>query len=291
MPNIDTTFLRNAFDRYLARFETGTLVPTDYYLSYDFDREICQYWWDPMRMHLVVNELQELTNILNDWQSMLWSWRAWNQVLTTYSEKEAWGLQKEFSEPLARTCLLKPSSVRDTFTFVATNAMHQVQLALDTGRKDYLDGDPVSSGKKPRYLNRTQKEHRLANLVSPWPEGADFIAALQKIDDKEYRKESLDYRNRSSHAIGPRLGVGHTQLVTREVVQAIEMKRLDDGTYEERTIPGKMAVSYAFGGIPPLDMEQARTINLDQYLRARVTYNHYRTLLSAGMSKLPKKAC
>ena len=67
------------------------------------------------------------------------------------------------------------------------------------------------------------------------------------------------------------------------------MEQQDDGTYEQRPIPGKMAVSYAFGGIPPLDMEQARTANLDQYVRARATYDRYRILLAAGMSALPKK--
>jgi len=197
------------------------------------------------------------------------------------------GTSQRILEPLAHHCLLSPSAARDTLTFVATNSLHQLRLALGGGYEDHLDGDPAP-GKKPRHLTRASKEERLRNLASPWTESGDLLAAIKSIDDKPYREATSDYRNRSSHAISPRLALGHTQTVTRSVVPATRLKQQPDGTYKDEPIPGKMSVCYGVGGTPPLDMEQARKDNLAQYLLARGGYATYRSLLFAEMNKLPK---
>ena len=204
-----------------------------------------------------------------------------------YDEEEAWELRREFLEPLVKHCLQSPSAARDSLVFVATNSVHQLRIALGGGYKDYLDGDPIAHGKKPKHLTRAQKELRLKALVSPWNEGADLIAVLQSVDDEPYRMATSDYRNRSSHAIGPRLALGFTQAVTRSVVPATKLMEQADGTFKDEPVPGKMAVSYGFGGTPPLDLEQVRRENLTQYLRARTGYTRYRSLLFLGMGKLP----
>lgn len=65
------------------------------------------------------------------------------------------------------------------------------------------------------------------------------------------------------------------------------MTKQADGTYEPTPIPGKMSVSYGFGGTPPLDMEEARTVNLEQYQRARICYLNYRNVLAAALATMP----
>jgi hypothetical protein len=278
--------LRTAFDAYLLQLNGGELEPAENYLSYDFDG-IDSHQWHALGNEMVKDELREITNNLNHWHGSLQRWQAWNTVIQPYGTDEAWELRREFLEALAHHCLLTPSSIRDTFTFVATNSMHQVRLMASKGYRDYLEGDPKNPSEKPKHLTRRQKEKRLADLISIWSEAPGFMASLRKIDDEAYRNVTSDYRNRNSHSIGPRLGIGITRAVVRSVKQATMMSKQPDGTYVPAPISGKMSVSYGFGGTEPLDMEKARAANLDQYRRARECYAKYRGLLAVGLASMP----
>lgn len=278
--------LRTAFEAYLVRLNDDRLEPSENYLPYDFEA-IDAHQWRHLGSLMVKDELREITNNLNHWHSSLQRWQAWNNVIHSYGTDEAWELRREFLEALAHHCLLQPSSIRDTFTFVATNSMHQVRLMSCNAYPDYLEGDPQTPGDKLRHLTRRQKEQRLAKLISIWSEGSNFMALLRAIDSKDYRNETSDYRNLNSHTIGPRLGIGITRAVVRSVKQATNMTEQPDGTYEPTLIPGKMSVSYGFGGTEALDMEKARGANLDQYRRARDCYARYRDLLAAGLASMP----
>lgn len=285
-----TAFLRKAFSRYLAKLNAGGIEPKLSYLPYDFERELDIHSFCMVGDMIVRDELQEITNILNHWHGHLLRWHAWNKVLPGYDQDEAWDLRREFLEALSHHCLLSPSAARDTLTFVATNSIHQLRLACEAGYKDHLDGDPTKPGKKTPHLTRAKKEERLENIVLPWSEGANLISAIRSVDDKAYRDLTWDYRNRSSHAIGPRLALGHTQAVTRLVRQATELKDQGNATFKDELVPGKMSVSYAIGGTPPLDMEESRKLNLAQYVRARTAYSIYRGLLFKLASGLRKSS-
>jgi hypothetical protein len=50
-----------------------------------------------------------------------------------------------------------------------------------------------------------------------------------------------------------------------------------------------MAVSYGFGGIPPLDMDQARTLNVDQFELARTCFQAYVALLRVAIAAIPDR--
>ena len=201
-----TNLLRAAFEAYLARLNGGGLEPSDNYLSYDFDT-LDKFQWRTFGNEMVKDELREITNNLNYWQGSLKRWHAWNAVIDPYSVEYAWELRREFLEARAHHCLLQPSAIRDTFIFVATNAMHQVRLATSKDYRDFLEGDPRTPNDKPKQLKRSQKEKRLADLISFWPESSSFLSSLRKIDDEAYRRETGDYRNLNSHSIGPRLGL------------------------------------------------------------------------------------
>jgi len=235
---------------------------------------------------MVKDELRELTNNLNHWHGSLRRWQAWNTIIQPYDPDDAWELRREFLEALAHHCLLTPSSIRDTLTFVATNSIHQVRLMASKEYRDYLEGDPKNPSEKPKHLTRRQKEKRLADLISIWPDAPEFMASLRKIDDEAYRNLTSDYRNRNTHSIGPRLGIGITSTVVRSVQQATMMSKQPGGKYMPTPIPGKMSVSYGFGGTEPLDMEKARAANLNQYRRARECYTKYRGLLSASLASM-----
>jgi len=280
--------LRTAFDAYLEQLRTGGLEPSEGFLPYDFEKEIAARQWSYPGFRIVKNELHELTNELNSWHNSLLYWNAWNKVIQPYrtDEVKAWELRSEFLEPLAFYCLFQPASSRDRFTFVVTNAMHQVRLTLEDSYKDYLEGDRKTPDEKPKYLVRKQKEKRLSKLISIWPEREEFMALLRAIDDKDYKKETSDYRNLHSHIIGPQLGIGYVRTVVRSVRENTTMTEQPDGSYID-TPTGKMVASYSIGGTPPLDLEKAHAANLEQYRRARKCYASYRKLLAAGMEAMP----
>jgi hypothetical protein len=215
-----TNLLRTAFDAYLLKVNQCGLEPTENVLSYGMDDIDFKRLPFPSR-EMVQGDLREVTNILNRWHMSLLRWHAWNRVIQPYTKADAWELRMEFLYDLAHHCLLMPSSIRDIFISVATDSMHQVRLASSREYPDYLDGDPKKQGNKPKNLTRHQKERRLANLISIWPNTDDFIASLREINDEAYQSSTSDYRNRNSHTIGPRLDIG----ITRAVVRSVKRKR------------------------------------------------------------------
>lgn len=282
------SMMRGALEGYLQRLGDPTPEPLGNYLPYDFG-EIGRHQWRAMASMMVSDELQELTNIMNGWQGALRRWRVWNKVLAEYEEQQAWELRMEFVEAGARECLLMPSAVRDCIVFTATNAFHQALLALGNGYRDRLDGDPKIPGKSARFLGRGEREKQLERLLAGWSEAADFLPLVRELDDAAYRRNTFDYRNRFSHDIAPRLAVGFTRFMTRSVEQHEELVTQPDGTALLTPVPGKMAVSYSFGGTPPLDMDKAWSDSFDQYVRARRCYQRYRDVLTMAMAELPIK--
>lgn len=278
--------LREALDRYLTCLGSPAPDPLTTYLPYDFD-EIGRRQWRAMAGMMVEDELRELTNILNDWQGSMLRWRAWNEALRTFPEEQAWELRTEFVEARARQCLLMPSAVRESIVFTATNAIHQVKLALGNGYHDHLDGEPKAPGKRAGILSRGQREKRLERLLEPWAAGASFMALVRRIDDATFRKSTFNYRNRFSHDIAPRLAVGFTRLVTRSVQQAEELTPQADGSFLLTPVPGKLAVSYSLGGTPPLDMAEAWAATFEQYLLARNCFQRYREVLAQAAAAVP----
>lgn len=215
-PDEYRSFLRDSFDEFL-QFLDGPLEPDDPYLPYEFPY-ITAAKWRFMADAMLQDELREVINRLHDWHDMLRRWHAWNMVVSTKEEMPAWNLRGEFMDPLMHASLLMPSAMRDVLTFVGTNAFHQIRLHVEAGYRDVLDGDPSASDPKPRPLNRRQKETRLTRLATPIPGASVFVNSLRQLDDSDYRSRTKDYRNANSHAIGPRIALGHTRMVTRRAV-------------------------------------------------------------------------
>lgn len=278
--------LRVALDAYLLRLGSA-LEPDDTYLPYEYEY-IAKAKWRPFMDAMLQDELREVTNQLHQWRDMLRSWQAWNGVASTYEDQSAWTLRREFMEPLMHSCLLAPSSFRDLLTFVGTNAVHQLRLHTEPDYVDHMEGDPTTSEPRPRPLTRRKKEDRLFAMVAPIAGSALFTSALRKLDDPDYRERTKDYRNSNSHAIGPRIAVGMTKMVTRQVGPATEMQWQPDGTGRIVTAPSRFVACYTFGGLEPLDPEAARRANLLQYERARDCFSQLTTLISSLASTLPR---
>lgn len=279
-------FLRRSFDEFLQTLDEP-LEPDDAYLPYEFPY-ITAAKWHFMADAMLQDELREVTNRLHEWRDMLRRWHAWNIVVSKKDEMPAWDLRREFMEPLMHTSLLMPSTIRDVFTFVGTNALHQVRLQVEAGYKDVLEGDPSASDPKPRPLTRRQREGRLAKLATPLPGGSAFVDSVRQLDDADYRDKTKDYRNANSHAIGPRIALGATRMVTRRAVPATRMETQPDGTGRVVEIAGKYVASYSFGGLEPLELEVARIASLGQYRVARTCLEKFTGILKANANTLPR---
>lgn len=277
--------LRGAFNEYLQHIESTSLEPHGQLLTYDFDF-LENRKWHGLAQAMIGCELRELTNLVNQWNNSLCRWHAWSLVLKGRDEMAAWELRSEFLDSLAHECLLRPSSIRDTLTSVATNAFHQLRLSTDRSYPDYLKGDPTAPGKKPKNLRREQKENRLFHLAEKWPSSAGFLDQLRKINTADYINVTSDYRNLTSHTIGPRLGIGYTRTVTRSVEQATRLEPVEGSRYVSVPVPGKMVVSYGYGGTPSLDLEVVRAANLEQYQVARDCYMRYRSFLEVAVAEI-----
>lgn len=278
--------LKHGYEQYLTRLGADNLKPNTDYLTYDFDF-LNGHKWYGLGEWMVCCDLRELTNLLNRWRQLLIAWQAWNNVISTLDNDTAWELRLEFLESKVHECLLKPSSIRDTFTSVSTNAFHQVRLSIDHLYKDNLQGDPTAENPTPSHLSRKKKEKRLSRLASFWTESEAFLKARDNINSVGYIRATSDYRNLNSHTIGPRLGFGYTRTVTRDVLPLEKLVQASDETFQVIAVSGAMTVSYGFGGMPPLDLENARIANLEQFELACVCYSEYRQLLELAVSKIP----
>ena len=278
--------LRTAFEEYLGALG-GSLVPDDSLLPYDYPY-ITDAKWRPFADAMLQDELREFTNRLHEWRDMLRRWQAWNGVVSSREEMPAWDLRREFMEPLMHTCLMMPSAVRDLATFVGTNALHQIRLHTETSYRDVLEGDPSAANPTPRPLTRRQKEARLSRLAEPLQGSDQFMSALRQIDDEVYRTQTKDYRNLNSHAIGPRIALGHTRMVTRRAEPAVRVEALPGGAGRLVEDPGRYVASYGVGGLEPLDLESARVASLGQYTASRRCFALFTALLQTHCAKLPR---
>jgi hypothetical protein len=269
------TLLQGAYECFLNHLDKQVAVAP---LPYDFTF-LKNRKWNHLAETMVDSDLNELTNLLNRWQFAQVRWNTWNEVLADYDEDNAWLIRYEFLDALAHECLLRPSALRDTLTSVATKAFHQAKLSLDPTYRDQLPGDPVSPSDRPKHLTRRQKESHLQTLAQTWAGGEELLAAIRTLDDKSYKDATADYRNRVNHTIAPRLGVGETCLVTRNVRQAERLEKQPDGSFLLVPVPNKMSVGYGFGGTPPLDLVAAYQANLAQYRLAHDCYALFSSLL------------
>jgi len=263
----EDALLRRGLDAYLDRRGPDCPPRSMLPLPYDFARFGERAWHLAITAELVTGDLQDLTNVLNNW----------------------WVLRGEFLDSAVHQCLFYPSALRDAIVHVATQGVHQARLAIDKGYKDEIPGDPVRPEQTPKQYPRRKREERLGQLLSPWAAGAHLMQLLAGLDDEDYRKRTLNYRNEHSHAIAPRLGIGLTRMTSRAVRQATELIEQEPGRFALVDTPGKMQVSYGFGGRGPLDLAESHAANLAQYQRARACFEAYVEILDAALAQMPRR--
>ncbi len=234
---------------------------------------------------MIGGELAESINELNAWVYQLNNLKTWCDLLDTYEEKDAGALRFHFVEPLVRYCMFQPSSTRDRLARVATNGVHQANLAVDTDYKDILDQDKPQ---KRRFPSREMIEAQLERLVKPWVLGNSLMIALRRLDSEKHRQATLDYRNKASHFIAPRLEFGEVHLVKRRLQSRSESDELQK--FMSDIFPVKDSqearVVYEIGGVRSLSLVEIVEINSQEYEFAVAALEAYSDLLREALPRM-----
>jgi hypothetical protein len=243
-------------------------------LSYDLCEQIkAIHWYTPIMGLSIGNDLCEAINQLHSWYQSLVDLSLWIEVLKEFDDEDQWSIRSRYVEPLAFYCMLQPSATRDRFGTIATSALHQANLHVQAGYKDSLDQD------RQGFLSRNKREAQLKRLGSQWSAFQSFLQTLAALDAKEFSQASLNFRNLASHGIAPRFEQGESSFVTRAFVPRSELLEQLDGSYRLVDHPIEKAVSYGFGGTPPLSFQTVHDVCSQQYLKALGAFHAYRSLL------------
>ena len=249
--------------------------PTSSLFQHDLSAKVNTAPWRMFMELMIEDQLSESTNYTNEWCMRLRDWQAWLDVIDAETDKQqALEIQWHFVEPVVFWCMLRPSAMRDLFGFVATHALHQANLVVDRNYRDRLDEDA-----RGRPLKRSSREQQLCRIGERWSGCKRFAACLTEADCKAYRDLTFDYRNLASHGMAPRFEFGHTNSVRRAVVPKSEIVLNADGTYSVDESSTKTALSYAFGGTPPLKLREMHAANQSEFAHARAAFETYRDLL------------
>lgn len=272
-----------AYKKFWDRLEVGDLAKPVLF-PYELCRDVQTRNWPTFTGLMVSGELQESINQLNRWSMHLYWLRAWDDVLLGYDEIDAWKIRNQFVEAIAHFCIFQPSAARDRLGRIASNAVHQANLATINGYRDELEQDRRRSGK---HLKRYEVERQLNMTGVHWTSTVALLQALQQLDDSDCRKRTFDFRNRASHYIAPRIEFGFVTSITREIVPATEMVKQPDGYYRAEEISGKKVVSYGFGETSPLPLKEVIDANWVQHQRAIHAHGCYSSLLVEMLATMP----
>jgi hypothetical protein len=241
-------------------------------LSYAAVEEVRKGKWLPFIDMMVSDELRETINLMNAWRGQLFAWSIWATILPTFEEYDRWSVQMQQVDPLAFACMFQASAMRDRLCMIVTNAIHQANLVALPGHKDSLEQDE-------RFLRRFEKEKQLERLGRTWTTFGQFRKDLVSINTADYRQETRNFRNQSSHAIAPRFEVGYTNTVMRYRTPSEKMVLQPDGSYSLVRHPSRMVVAYGFGGTPPLKNQEMVTATEKQHGLAAGALAAYEVLL------------
>ncbi|WP_439859129.1 hypothetical protein [Pseudomonas sp. MBLB4136] len=274
----------SAHTLFMEKLETF-IDKAEYPLSYDLSDEIRKVYWGPAIMELsIANDLKETINQLHCWYGHLVDWSLWIDVLKQFEGEQEWYIRRQYVEHHAFYCMLQPSSTRERFGSIATNALHQASLLLQEGYKDQLDQDEHG------YLSRRKREAQVKRLGTNYTCFAPFLQALTHLDNKSFSTASCNFRDLASHGIAPRFEQGETSFVRRYIKPWSELTKNPDGTAQFVEHPTKKAVCYDFGGTQPLSLQKAYDACWQEYLKAVQLFHAYQTLLRELLSALASRS-
>jgi len=191
---------------------------------------------------------RELVNAQNHFVVWLNRLAAWEQIIAQYDEENAYSLTFEFVEMPLDYCLHFPYRFKQRITFCATQLCYIVGIAEKRITKEAVD-------EEDRMTLASLK--KVAKL---WREGPALVEAIERIDGKEFRQKSGEYRRKAQHRFPPRLAFGEV-------------------AYVQRSFPAGYLVRYSFKVAHPIQVGNVLPVLAKEAEYARAAFLAYRALV------------
>ncbi len=169
---------------------------------------------------------QELANVLNALTGYAHQLAAWRDLLAPMSQQQQLSAAVDFIDPVATVALNLPYVIRSRFIFASAHLCHQANFAKQGASwKDEfpLDGEV--------WFDAADRYGRA------WKRYNSFKARLEKVGAKDYQTATHDFRNAYNHRFSPRIVLGISNLVTRQVNKATGAVSYGFGKTSALTLP------------------------------------------------------
>lgn len=144
-----------------------------------------------------VDSTRELLNTIHQFSTSLNKLTLWNEIISKYGDMEQKiDLYHEFINHLVYYCLHQPYEFKSRLIFLATQLCYTEGLGKQLIKRNEIEGDEEIN------INSLKK------VVKHWQKGQILLEAIKKIDGKDFREKTKDYRRRSQHRVPPQIDHG-----------------------------------------------------------------------------------
>jgi hypothetical protein len=231
-----------------------------------FDYPLAPYHWDNLHETLpfefaaysqfLKEHSSELSNSVNELQRHIVSLKAWEKVIYSLEGEEKFYALSEFVSPIATLAITLPYVIRSRFIYSIAHLSHQANMVkLKTLWKDDLPIDDEI------YFKEAD------NYGKQWTNYSKLKLSLERIANKSYNVSMHDFRNSYNHRYSPRIELGDTGLVNRNIDS--------DGK-----------VSYGFGHIEPILLKNAIPLLIEQHSFCLKAYEKYQDLVNEQTNEI-----
>jgi hypothetical protein len=130
---------------------------------------------------------REIISSINKFYLYIFDADCWIRVANEFEENERSWFLYEFAEPFLELALNRPYSLRNRFIFCNTHLLHQSNKLVVKEWKDKLPRD--------RDINYKTLER----IGAKWARFPEFMAALNTLDNNDFRQQTKNYRHLSHH--------------------------------------------------------------------------------------------
>ncbi|MBL4708250.1 MAG: hypothetical protein JKY48_07415 [Flavobacteriales bacterium] len=198
----------------------------------------------------------EISNSINDLRRYIFSLDAWSERLSHHDDNtDKFKLIVEFINPIATLSINLPYVIRSQFIYSTAHLSHQANQSKD---KNWKDEFPLDS----KVCFSTADKYGTS-----WKSYGKLKTTLETIANKEYISDTYNFRNLYNHRFPPRIELGQSGFVTRNVAD-------------------KRQVSYGLGETKPLKLEQIVPLLKNQHAQLLRAFELYQKLIEEQIGKI-----
>lgn len=237
------------YGRYRTALEE--MPPRGRMVTYEWGKlpQSMSFVWMPYRdmFDEFSREIANSVNELTDYANRL---MAWEVVIASMTDLEKMDAAHEFIDPLATISLNLPYVIRSRFIFAIAHLCHQANRSHDD--LQWRDDLPLD---QEIFFKEADK------YGAGWAEYKSLKRCVEALGNKTYQLETRNFRNAYNHRFSPRVVIGMTQMVTREVN------------------PQTKSVSYTFGSTPALTVGTVVELLTQQLENAYACFESFQRLI------------